>query len=88
LCLDENCILILDGIDECTDNNIFITSLLRISTVAKPKILVLSRVHVLRLRRRIPRSFQMEFSRELASRDVCVFLDKDIFYLHEHGRNG
>jgi len=77
-CLDEHSALVIDGVDECLDNDSLLKSLLRISNTAEPKILVLSRINVAGLKRSVPLDAQISFSKGDVSRDIRRFCDRQL----------
>jgi hypothetical protein len=85
LCLTRSSILVLDGIDECSDSDDFISSLLEIWKTARFRILILSRINVAGLRRAIPENNHMGISTAVISADIRKFCDSQLQHLFEEG---
>jgi hypothetical protein len=73
LCLRRDSILVLDGIDECTESETFVSSLLNIWRASFPRILLLSRVNVAGLKRSVPEKNQMRISKDMVFDDIKSF---------------
>lgn len=74
LCLESNSIFVLDGIDECRDNDSLIEALLGISkNVPSLQIIFLSRVNVIALQRTVPKEFQHKLAKDEFKDDISLF---------------
>jgi len=83
LCLTRSSILVLDGIDECSDSDGFISSLLEIWKTSRFRILILSRINVAGLRRAIPENNYIGISTAMISADIRRFCDSQLQHLFE-----
>ena len=77
-CLNDQFIIVLDGVDECKDSDSFITSLLRLSLVCNPKILILSRVNVSRLQRSVPPEARLAIPKRQLSSDIRRYCRREL----------
>jgi hypothetical protein len=78
ICLDPNTIIVVDGIDECSDSDSFVSSLLRLSYACNPRILLLSRVNVPQLQRLVPIKSQLSLSKQELSLDIRLFCEHQL----------
>ncbi|KAJ2991441.1 hypothetical protein NUW58_g2512 [Xylaria curta] len=83
--LKSNSILVLDGIEECEDNEQFLSCLLSAWKFASPYILLLSRVHVARLRRCVPCENQLGLPKSKLSEDIYIYGNNQIRCLFNEG---
>ncbi|KAI2631361.1 hypothetical protein GGS26DRAFT_92905 [Hypomontagnella submonticulosa] len=84
LCLDNDSILVLDGIDECTDNIALINDLQELTqTSTEIRILVLSRGNIDKLVRWVPDSSQVRFTKDRAQSDIRLFCHQQLDSLFE-----
>ncbi|KAF4955986.1 hypothetical protein FGADI_4159 [Fusarium gaditjirri] len=73
LSLSRDSILVLDGIDECEDKDDFVAFLLDVWKGNMPHIIFLSRVNVTSLKRYVPKTYQLQMSKNRVSEDIRVF---------------
>lgn len=84
LCINDRSILVVDGVDECRDNDSFISTLLKISQHSPgASILLLSRVNVASLMHSVP--FEMQLHLRGFSQDIGFFCQSQLQTLFEQG---
>ncbi|XXG97863.1 Phosphatidylinositol N-acetylglucosaminyltransferase GPI3 subunit [Hypoxylon texense] len=86
LCLRRGSVLVLDGVDECRDLDIFISSLRRLLE-AHPhtRVILLSRINIARLKHMVQDQYHLEFPEISISTDIGQFLTAEISELFEEG---
>ncbi|KAI0182108.1 hypothetical protein GGR52DRAFT_568309 [Hypoxylon sp. FL1284] len=86
LCLRRGSLLVLDGIDECRDIDVFLSSLRRLLE-AHPhtRVLLLSRINIARLKHMVQGQNHLEFPETSISNDIGHFLTAEIHDLFEDG---
>lgn len=62
LCVDPDSVFVFDGIDECVDNEAFLTNVLKIAKPHQLKIIMLSRINVPGLIRSVPATYRLSLS--------------------------
>lgn len=86
LCLRRGSILVLDGIDECRDLDVFILSLRRLlETHPHARVVLLSRINIARLKHTVQDQCHLEFPEINISTDIGQFLTEEIHELFEEG---
>ena len=78
LFLDDSCVIILDGIDECEDSDALVKNMLDISIKSNTKLLMLSRINMLSLQRSIKTDLQLPMSKKSVSKDIRLFLGNQL----------
>lgn len=79
LCLRRGSILVLDGIDECRDIDVFISSLWRLlETHPSTRVVLLSRINIPKLKRMVQSQHHLEFCETSVSTDIRHFLTTEI----------
>ncbi|KAH8891250.1 hypothetical protein GQ53DRAFT_823881 [Thozetella sp. PMI_491] len=84
LCLDDDAVLVIDGIDECDDTDGFIESLLRVSnSLPKLRILLFSRVNVAALKLLVPAGQVFALPKAQISDDIRRFCLDELEHMFE-----
>ncbi len=84
LCLDDDAILIIDGLDECIDNASIVRTLQDlVQSHDHIKVLVSSRGNVDQLIRWVPKAGQVQFTKDLAGPDIRLFCQRQLELLLE-----
>lgn len=73
--------LILDGIDECEDNQLLVKEMIELSESSPTKILLLGRINTESLIRAIPASSQITLARKTVDEDIRLFISAQICLL-------
>jgi hypothetical protein len=74
----ESFYLIMDGIDECDDNQSLLRNLPLMAMHSNVKVLLLSRVNVASLNRLVPKSSQLAIDRSATSDDIRMYLTTQV----------
>ncbi|KAJ8123811.1 hypothetical protein ONZ43_g322 [Nemania bipapillata] len=78
MCIDHRTVIVVDGIDECSDSDSFVYSLLKISHTCQAKILLLSRINVPHLQRSVPKESQLSLPKNEISKDIRRFFEYEL----------
>lgn len=78
ICLVDNAIIVIDCVDECSDSDSFISSVLRLSQACNPRILLLSRINVSRLQRFVRIESQLAIPKQELSRDIRRYCEREL----------
>ncbi|KAH6714527.1 hypothetical protein BKA61DRAFT_673850 [Leptodontidium sp. MPI-SDFR-AT-0119] len=83
-CSGRECFIILDGIDECTENDNLIQSLLRLKQDSEVRMLLFSRPNVAALIRTVSNEQQLLIARK-TSADIEIYLKRKVELLQDEG---
>jgi hypothetical protein len=80
---DKKCFIILDGIDECSENEVLIQQLIRLKDESGIKILLFSRPNIALLSRTVLEERQLPIGRN-TTRDIKIYLTRRVVLLQDH----
>ncbi|KAI0442752.1 hypothetical protein F4803DRAFT_550773 [Xylaria telfairii] len=87
LCLPQlpNLLFIIDGIDECPENEKFIEELAQLCVDSTLRVLLLSRPDVLCLRRRVPQGSTISLTKSDIQEDISRYVKPEIAHMKNSG---
>lgn len=86
MCLAGQVILVLDGIDECSDKESFVEFILALSQQCPDvRILLSSRINIGRLNRSILPELQLVLGKDSVSQDIRAYCERELLALFQEG---
>lgn len=72
-CVDDQTIIVIDGVDECVDNEEFIKGLLKATKASSTRVLALSRINVEQLQRSVSPKQHLPLPKKKMGSDIPLF---------------